>query len=1371
VGDAAGSTQVTIAGTGLSAVKAVVLRAGSSDASPATLTIDASNSNDTQIQGTTAAHAEGAVDVAFQDGSGNDLGTPATGAFTYQAAAPSFTSITPAVCDCAGGTTVTIVGTGLSAVKSVVFRAGSGDASSATLTIDPANSNDTQIQGTTTAHAEGAVDVAFQDGSANDLGAAAAGVFTYQAATPVFTSITPATGVPAGSTAVTIVGTGLSAVKAVAFRAGNADASPAALTIDAANSNDTQIQGTTAAHAAGAVDVAFQDGSGNDLGTPAASAFTYQVAPPVFTSITPNRGALAGGTQVTIKGTGLSGADQVLFRTNNADTNAASLTMDKAQCNDTQIVGTTGAHDAGAVDVAFIDAAGNDTGTPGAAAFTYIDPPHFTAIDPNRGDIAGGTTVRISGIRLSGIGQVVLRAGDADASPAVITVNAAQSNDGQIMGTTAAHAIGVVDLAFQDPSGTDLDTEAGVFTYEGSPGTPVQNLQWQGADGSEISSANVGDSVTISFDCAHNDDNQVTVAVLASDQKTSLASPPATERNDRTGYTAQWLVPSTGAAFFFQVRLMNVNIWNAVPDPPPALSGQLSVGLPPPDHTYYYVTEKPALAYVVTSNPPPADSGTAFCHKGSETGDVGQQADLVTQGTGTLNLDLSPFTPNTDSPIFLEFVYKKAGHDDQRAVRALSLADPAPAKLTVPKTAKPGDQIQFQVAGWNAVIYDTQGTGKPAAETDATRIPQATIDTLKWRANGSDLGDQGQQITYTVPDDCPSPLAVEAYLPQSSDWKATGAVQIPQAKGTSTLTVVVKTPGGKAIPDADVVIVGLRGGSGDPLKTDAKGQVVIKALPVQDWDIQATKAKFGPVPANKGDPFVEGMAEDKFTPKSAAPVTRSLVLAPTTAHLVVKVQTQDGKPVEKASVEVVGLAGGDADPKLTDAKGVFDFGDLARQSWDIRVTKDGCGPVPSKGQAYVPGVAEQTIDTPAEGDNKVTIKIVRPEVKKITAKLRGVKGVRDPKKVLPDNVLRPSTSKETDLILNTPVTLIRGGGDHVDLAVTMSAKVSPTWDLSANDNPTTPTLPTLTPSADGQSATLSTDQGGAFSVTVSFGDSKVVWNVVFVWVDVDTDTSVIRLSGADATHYIDGTPKTGPHRNDNLFAASVASGDFTSNYAMFYNVWVRLHGGGKAGDVGLDNVRIQYIQEGVADTLTGNYNNGGIINEVPDGGIPVVDTNGGKPIGWKGPFSLPGTANSPFVWVPGSVLVVPDQLAAARRLVGLDSPAGSFDNTHTFKGSAKSDKINAITGRNDFMVGVASISTDAPNMIVVHATFSWQADFAGTVAIAGGRSTYTATTAQTTGDTTFALVSPDTGGQPVDDAGFELMHGRFNSNLHFKPTP
>ena len=137
----------------------------------------------------------------------------------------------------------------------------------------------------------------------------------------------------AGGTSVTITGTGFLAGATVTL------GGTAATNVNVASS--TSITATTPAHAAGAVSVVVtnsdaQSGSLNN-------GYTYRNPAPTVTSITPTTGTAAGGTSVTITGTGfLAGATVSLGGTAATGVNVVGSTS---------ITATTPAHAAGAVNV------------------------------------------------------------------------------------------------------------------------------------------------------------------------------------------------------------------------------------------------------------------------------------------------------------------------------------------------------------------------------------------------------------------------------------------------------------------------------------------------------------------------------------------------------------------------------------------------------------------------------------------------------------------------------------------------------------------------------------------------------------------------------------------------------------------------------------------------------------------------------------------------------------------------------------------------------------------------------------------------------------------------------------------------------------
>lgn len=103
--------------------------------------------------------------------------------------------------------------------------------------------------------------------------------------------------------------------------------------------------------------------TGTITGTSGPITVALTVPVPTFSGIAPATGPAAGGTTVTISGTGFTGARMVIFD----GIDASSFTVDSA----TQITATTTAHAAGAVNVAVISGGGTATG---AGAYTYMAP-------------------------------------------------------------------------------------------------------------------------------------------------------------------------------------------------------------------------------------------------------------------------------------------------------------------------------------------------------------------------------------------------------------------------------------------------------------------------------------------------------------------------------------------------------------------------------------------------------------------------------------------------------------------------------------------------------------------------------------------------------------------------------------------------------------------------------------------------------------------------------------------------------------------------------------------------------------------------------------------------------------------------------------
>jgi hypothetical protein len=310
----------------------------------------------------------------------------------------------------------------------------------------------------------------------------------------------------------------------------------------------------------------------------------------------------------------------------------------------------------------------------------------------------------------------------------------------------------------------------------------------------------------------------------------------------------------------------------------------------------------------------------------------------------------------------------------------------------------------------------------------------------------------------------------------------------------------------------------------------------------------------------------------------------------------------------------------------------------------------------------------------------------------------------------------------------------------VDLEAITAPTGPVTWAVKPNQNSNS--APTITP--DGRKAKLKTGQTGSFSVIASVGPSRIVWNVVFVSVEIDVTRGVVLTTPG---LYGDGGK---PGDSSDQTSTSFHSGDFgkTGQFTFQLNVTkIKLVGGGSKGDLGVDQVRLHYIQNGVTDTLQGNYAGGGVANEKTKSSLPVCDSNGD-------PTKNP-TADS-----AGMFTVTPDQVSASRDVQMGDSPGGGFARVHP----KTKNLLSSIGGINGFRTAIGSTSNAAPDAFVVHADIKWQAHFDGTVNTNPKQNaTYTANGAKTTSDAQMALISAGTGGQDAGDAGFELFPIRFNN--------
>ncbi|WP_460112409.1 IPT/TIG domain-containing protein [Streptomyces platensis] len=321
--------------------------------------------------------------------------------------APTLNSLTPNSGPTAGGTAVTLTGSGLASASSVRF--GAVPAASFTVVSDthitavaPPGAGTVQVTVTT------------QGGSSNGLS------YTYVAAATL-TGVGPNRGPTRGGNTVTLTGTNFTSATTVTF--GSTPATSFTVV------SPTNITAVVPPGAAGAVAVAVTTPGG----TATLQTAYFYVNAPVLAGLAPAAGPLAGGNTVTLTGTHLVEATAVRF----ANTAAGSFTV----ISDTQITAVAPAGTAGPADVTVTTAGG----TSNALTYTYLAPPVLTLLSPNQGPTTGGNTVTLTGTHLAPATQV--RFG---ATPTAFTV----VSDTHIVADAPPGAAGPVDVTVITPGGT-----------------------------------------------------------------------------------------------------------------------------------------------------------------------------------------------------------------------------------------------------------------------------------------------------------------------------------------------------------------------------------------------------------------------------------------------------------------------------------------------------------------------------------------------------------------------------------------------------------------------------------------------------------------------------------------------------------------------------------------------------------------------------------------------------------------------------------------------------------------------------------------------------------------------------------------------------
>ncbi|MER7893282.1 IPT/TIG domain-containing protein [Micromonospora sp. NPDC094482] len=272
-GPQSGGQTVTITGSGFVPGDTTV----TFDGAPATNVVVAPDG--TSLTAVTPPGAVGPASVVVSTGGGS--AAPLTYTYLPDGSTAVITDLTPTTGPTAGGTTVTLTGTGFTGATGITFDGVPGTG----FTVNPAGTTATVV---TPPNAAGpaVVELVFPAGEAT------APTFTYVA--PTITSIVPDEGPTTGGTTVTITGTGLTGATGVNF-----GGTPGTnLVVDPSGTSLTVV---TPPGTPGTVDVTVLIPGANAT---APDGFTYEAAPPVIDTLNPGQGPAAGGTTVTVGGSG-----------------------------------------------------------------------------------------------------------------------------------------------------------------------------------------------------------------------------------------------------------------------------------------------------------------------------------------------------------------------------------------------------------------------------------------------------------------------------------------------------------------------------------------------------------------------------------------------------------------------------------------------------------------------------------------------------------------------------------------------------------------------------------------------------------------------------------------------------------------------------------------------------------------------------------------------------------------------------------------------------------------------------------------------------------------------------------------------------------
>jgi large repetitive protein len=348
--------------------------------------------------------------------------------------------------------------------------------------------------------------------------------FTWVDPTPValVSAVSPLTG--GAGTAVTVGGSGFSGAVAVYF-------GTAAATFEV--DGDDQIRAWAPAGPTGLVDVTVT-APGGASAAGIADQFTYiplKPPKPAPLTLSPNFGSLAGGTFVTLLGSGFTNATAVTF---------GGVAAQFKVISDGQIAAASPPAPGGtaqAVDVIVTTPIGTSTAVP-QDGFTYAALPAVSQITPAEAPYLGGTDVVIGGSGFSGVDAVLF-----GVTPATFQF----WSDG-VVTATAPPGVGTTHVVVRTKLGLSAPGPASSFTYAAIPAvaqlTP-SNGPATGGTSVVIAGQGFTGTTTVAFGGVI-----APAFTVNSDIQITAISPPGTSTVDVTVTTSGGVSPVTVADRF-----------------------------------------------------------------------------------------------------------------------------------------------------------------------------------------------------------------------------------------------------------------------------------------------------------------------------------------------------------------------------------------------------------------------------------------------------------------------------------------------------------------------------------------------------------------------------------------------------------------------------------------------------------------------------------------------------------------------------------------------------------------------------------------------------------------------------------------------------